>query len=401
MTLVNPTVLGFWRYRQIGKPYVDQNEFIQPDNAAFGFPVVNPINTASCDYFEAIFDEVRKNPGRGKRNVGYCYHVKLDATAMGPEQGWRGDYGHPLTFRHRKPLFFPFDEAFLGSSLVVPDSVRSGLCLDAANYFSEVFPELLSFSEFLFGITKLKELLPEVGDSIAKTISGGYLNKSFGWDNLLSDLEVLRTLFKDCERRLAYLRRIRGLGTRMHFTRNVDPDSLTGDWRAPRVWRQQRGFAVRHRTQRPRVVFSATSWLLETLDYIDGVVGMIRAMTGALGLNNPIKAIWVNIPGSFVVDWFFKIDKHLDHLTRLNPVGGWELSNITHTFRIEYIVKVDVIHDELNFWPSFEVPGGEFRVSLYERRAGLSLSYDSLLSGTLSPNMLTLLLAILHQLSAV
>jgi len=397
-----PPVPGYYRLRTSGRGwFYDQNETIQPHNPSYGFPAVNSINTETVKgIYDVFYDAVRRQyKGRG---VSTAFHFHGDFGGVSDDNPQIWEFSEPIGFRHSHPMTLRFEDV-ASMRPNIPQSVQESLKLEAFDYFSDVFPELLSFSEFLFGITKLKDLLPEIGDSIGKTISGGYLNEKFGWENLLSDLEHLRTVIKDVQERLAYLRRIRGRGTRMHFRRvlssaHLDLDSFQE--KTPAGVYVHRGFSTRYSPISYKVEFSATSWLYETLDYIDGVVGLLRGMMGAFGLNNPIKAIWVNIPFSFVVDWFIHVDKHLDKLTRLNPVGGWELSNITHTFRFDVRVKVEVYRNDLNSYPGkLYEDRGSYQASWYDRRVGLPVGLESLTPGLLSPNQLTLLLAILHQLS--
>jgi hypothetical protein len=403
--LTTPPILGYYRYRDRGRPYYHQNVIVHPDNpTAYGAPERQSVSVETWDRVEFFFDSLPREHKKGTRNVTSAFHGVFDSRGARGVSSGITDEGHPYHFVESKRLALRWPETGPSLAPSVPDSLRLDLNLQAFNYFSDVFPEQLSFSEFLFGLRQLKDLLPEIGDSISKTISNGLLTKEFGWDNLLSDLDSLRLLFQNVEKRLAYLRRIRGRGTRMRFHRRIGRSDLDCSRFVHQEQTGDGGYAFNEfRTEiEPLDAFadySASCWLHETLEFIDGIVGTIRAMTGAFGLNNPIKAIWVNLPFSFVVDWFLHIDRHLDHLTRLNPVGGWDLQCITNTTTVEFKYQARE-HHVWHAWPEGFGPWNKIHAVMYDRRVGLPTPLLSLIPEGLSSNQLTLLLAMLHANSA-
>lgn len=279
---------------------------------------------------------------------------------------------------------------------MVADSTFFSLNREAFNYFSEVFPEELSLSEFLAGFTQLKDLIPRLQGSIAKSFTGGYLNKKFGWDNLLSDLETLTHITRDVRSRLDYLKRTHGIPTRLGFSRPmVSP--LTHDVGEAATVFVNGDCTGRYVITHARIDMRATATIVQTLDHLDGAVGMLRGLTAAFGLNNPIKALWVNLPFSFVVDWFFKISDHLDSLTRLNPAAGWNITNVSSSYKTT--VRYDCFMDfARGGYISQSNLMGRFHVNEYRRYIGLPLSLADLLPvSQLSPTQLTLLLALIHH----
>jgi len=98
------------------------------------------------------------------------------------------------------------------------------------------------------------------------------------------------------------------------------------------------------------------------------------------------------------VDWFFNISQHLDHLTRLNPAMGWDVTNMTNS--VTYTIRWKV--EQLGY-PGLDtsevIQTQYFDQIVYERGVGLSFPWELLNPEELSKSQLTLLLAMLHQLS--
>jgi hypothetical protein len=278
---------------------------------------------------------------------------------------------------------------------VLPNANRNLLSEEAFNYFADVFPEEFSFSEFAQGLFELQALLPTFQETITRTISGGYLNWKFGWENLLSDLGSLGQLFQSVQDRMEYFKRTYGIPTRLGFSRKDvwEPNysSYTLDYNvAGHTW-----WSYRIALTKFKCDYRATAWVTQYLDYVDGFAGFIRTMIGALGLDNPVKAVWKIMPMSFVVDWFFNVSQHLDNLTQLSPATGWNVRNVTHSvkYELEYeITQLGETDSSQARTPSI------IKVSRYDREVGLSFDLELLNPDELSDSQLTLLLAMLHQL---
>jgi hypothetical protein len=280
----------------------------------------------------------------------------------------------------------------------VPKVVRDNYSEQAFNYFSDVFPQSLSFGEFVQGFSQLKDLLPQLGESITKTISGGYLNKKFGWDNLLADLGTLGTLFKSTIARMEYFHRTYGVPQRLGFSRHVDTGYIHMDnqyYTFGTYGLYTTGLSLKS----INILYRSTAWIYQVLEYVHDLAGFMRTLFGALGLNNPVKAFWNTIPLSFLVDWFFNISQHLDHLTRLNPAMGWDVNNMTHS--ITYDVVYSIFQSSQYATGGYTIPivSYDVRAKYYERFVGLSFDWELLNPDELSTSQLSLLLAMLHQLS--
>lgn len=367
---------------------------------------------SSYPLFDFMADQVGSERSsewhKGKFPSSNCFHATVDMSTIGFiqdfatdggtvhfESGQRGrlPIGEDLFFRMAgNPGYLVSDFGFR-----VPKVVRDNYSEEAFNYFSDVFPQSLSFGEFVQGFTQLKDLLPQLGESITKTISGGYLNKKFGWDNLLADLGTLGTLFKSTIARMEYFHRTYGVPQRLGFSRHVDSSYIHMD-DAFYTYGRYGLYATGLRLKSVDILYRSTAWIYQVLEYVHDLAGFMRTLFGALGLNNPVKAFWNTIPLSFLVDWFFNISQHLDHLTRLNPAMGWNVNNMTHSITYDVVFTIfqcsSYANGGLTHFADYDV-----HAKYYERYVGLSFDWELLNPEELSPSQLSLLLAMLHQLS--
>jgi len=372
----------------------------------------NPGSTGFVDFtktsvksYRLIGDQTHKYHGhRGGFSypVGNCLHKTIDTTGLKSIGGrWYTDWTGPNYWDWPSDAYPAMTVSLLES--IVPrlsDAAFFTLTREAFNYFSDAFPASMSFSEFILGFQQLRDLLPALQESISKTISGRYLSKKFGWDNLLSDLNVLAGLMRTVRERMLYLKRTYGIPTRLGFYRPNLVSNTT-----------QRGditlfdmFDANWQTQITlldyRIDFRSGAWIYQMLDHIDGVIGFIRVMMGALGLNNPVKVFWVNLPFSFVVDWFFNISGHLDSLTRANPAANWSVSNATCSIKTRATFGIKFKHSGIVGGPTPDIRDcGQIVIDHYSRFNTIPLDLADLLpADQLSPNQLTLMLALLNQL---
>jgi hypothetical protein len=310
---------------------------------------------------------------------------------LGNQVSWVGDNGLtviPLDMR-------PFGMVSDYQSLVLDNftgSFWSQLNEEAFNSFSTQFPEKVSLSEFLFGLLKLKDLLPKLEQSISKTIASGFLTKKFGWDNLLSDLKNLANLVLPIIARLEFLRKSRGKPTRIGWYKaNVLELARDDVFIEP-----TRSWGTRIVRTGYRVDVRATATLLQRLDHLDDTYGLLRAFAGALGLDNPLKVVWVNLPFSFVADWFLKISTHLDRLAKVKPAEEWIISDITRSRK--ETVTFNVYQENSSVVGGFVNENrllGTATMHRYSRAVGLPIPLDVYSPSNLNPSQLALLVAML------
>lgn len=352
----------------------------------------------SFSYWDEIIDQY-KDSGRKRNKLVYSVHpcthtrIRVNDCILRP---FGADHNSTVIPLNRTPAELRPEEV-LACVPAIPDSTRGDLNLEAFNSFTTQFPERISFAEFLGGLTKLKELLPSISGDVLRDLASAHLNQKFGWENLINDLKRLSTLLKDIQDRLAWLRKTYGRPTRLGFySSNVYEPLLAPLAREVRAYP---GWSNRYVPVSYRADYRAGSWLIQRLNHLDDMIGLFRSFVGALGLNNPVKAVWVNLPFSFVVDWFFNISSHLDRLTAAKPAEQWDLYGVTNS-----VVYTSRIRVEQFSGPWFD-PGygtddqtttiGYLTVRRYDRQVGLPVNPGQLNWENLSPDQLVLLLAML------
>lgn len=302
-----------------------------------------------------------------------------------------GDNGHYVTvLPGQKPAGVPGE--FVSRMPEWSVGLGQGLGLEAYNHFQTRFPELISSSEFVLGFGKLKELLPKLSDSIVATLSNAYLTKKFGWDNLLSDLTILSGLTTEIEARLRWLRKSRGKPVTLHFYR---PDVLQHDLEDFSGGPGYRAWGTDYRNGAYKLDFRASATLVHDLKFLDSELGYWQAMIAAAGLNRPLKAIWANLPLSFVVDWFLNVSGHLDRVSTIQPAEEWSISDVTHSWKATG--TWDVYQNSTPVFGSatsgLYERRGKVVVTQYHRHVGLPLRWDQFDLSGLTPSSLALLLA--------
>lgn len=333
-----------------------------------------------------------RNKQSGKYPISPCSHSKYEYYHYKEYQPFVGDHG----FLHIPVDTYPFLQVSDIDSLLPQDfsgSLFSQLNEEAFISFSTQFPQKLSFAEFLVGLKDLRDLLPKFEESVGQAISGAYLQKKFGWDNLLSDLRALGSLMSSVQSRLDFLRKSYGKPTRIGFYKAdvLHPTLGTYIEHVPvRGW----GTRIKFVGYRCDVRYSAT--LLQKLEHLNDTYGLFRGFVGALGLDNPLKAVWENLPFSFVVDWFARVSTHLDRLAKVHPGEQWDVYDITRSRDESALFEVVQFNDNISPNPGNpEIKLGVVKFDRYVRALGLPIGYDVYSLSNLTPEQLTLFLAML------
>lgn len=301
------------------------------------------------------------------------------------------DYGsHNQQLGSVLPMIEP---AIIDSLIPIPlPSLRETLCLEAFNDFSTQFPQEMSLAEFTGGLFELKQLIPKLQGDFVKDLAALHLTNEFGWQSLLSDLDTLSKVLDRTRDRLSWLRERYGKPSKLAFFRKdvIAPTLGSSVYVEP-----VRSVGFRYVLTSYQCDFRAGATLTQTMTHLDDAVGLVRGLTGAFGLDNPVKSFWELIPFSFVVDYFFPISSQLDRLTRVQPAEPWELSKVSHSFKTTATVEVIQVADHQLGGPYYtEYPLGHVSVSYYDRGVGLPVSLATLSPTSLSPDQLVLLLAI-------
>lgn len=309
-----------------------------------------------------------------------------------PYQPFQADYGlwvRPIAgydLPQIRVSDFGDDEFLLPSTQIVQANA------EAFTFFSERFPTKISGAEFVQGIFELAALLPKLERSVTKTISGGYLTKKFGWDNLISDLNSFTTLCSSIRERMEFLKRTYGRPTKLHF-RKPDLQEIEGSFSA--LYNETRGFGTRLTLTRYQCDYSATATLLQYLGHIDDFIGWLRAIVISLGLNNPLMSIWKTTRLSFVIDWFFNVSGHLARLAAIQPAETWDVSDVSHSTKLLAEFNVFQVNDDLREQPDNLVYLGTFAIKRYQRDVGLPLDLNVFTPSSCTPDQLVLLLAMM------
>jgi hypothetical protein len=338
---------------------------------------------------DAVITEHRYHDVAITQRMNPCLHTKWLYTGD-YLQPFTGDHGSVVTPHEVKPSLSLSD---LSSILpFLSDGLRESLHLEAFNDFTTQFPQQMSAAEFLGGMRELDQLLPKLQGDFLKDVAGLHLTNEFGWQSLLSDLKVLSEVVQKTQERLQWLRETYGKPTRLAFYRRdvlpyIGLPSLSIE--PVRCW----GF--RYELVSYRMDYRAGSTLTQYMTHLNDTIGLLRGLTGAFGLDNPIKSAWEVIPFSFVVDYVFKISTHLDRLTRVQPAEPWKLSRVSHSFKASADIDVyQVADNQLGTSVHQEFKLGRVRWNYYERGVGLPVSLATLSPESLSPDQLVLLLAI-------
>lgn len=303
---------------------------------------------------------------------------------LAPVQSYLGDGCSTVSVRNQ--LWVIPD---LGTRIVpLPDAQWYTLNRASFAEFADVFPEEISIGNFFWELREILELIPKITRSYIGMVQSGVLNVEFGWKPFLSDLKTLGGLVQKVEERVKYLRATKGRTVRIG--REVD-DCYTIAY-SDYVYGPVRGLAFRCKHLGTRFDYRAQGYVTHDLDYLDGTVGMLRAFAGALGLNNPVKALWNSLPYSFVVDWFLDVSGHLGLVTA-RPVG-WQLSAVCSSVKQVSRFEISQLNENLldcSGLPPF--PMGTLQYRRYTRLPGLPTG--GLTVASLSPRELVLLLAMI------
>jgi len=124
----------------------------------------------------------------------------------------------------------------------------------------------------------------------------------------------------------------------------------------------------------------------------------VAAVSRSLGLSNPLKVAWNAIPYSFVVDWFFDVDRLLDKCDLLGLYLQTKVVRTTFHWKVEGEAHFSARTYESpyggNLCPEMSI--GKVRGKFYRRWVGIPPGVDSLFSG-LSPEQQALLAALFGQ----
>ena len=281
----------------------------------------------------------------------------------------------------------------LALAVVVPSVANTAPWQAAVNSaFASIalqMPTEVSIGNFILEARQLKDLIPKIEGSLVRDVSNGYLTWQFGWKPLLSDLRKLANLAKTVEDRINYLKLTHGREVRASYYQDISLAASVPSSAVPSFG------GYRYERVDYRGIFRANGYVYQELEGLDGDLGKIRGFISALGLLNPTKVFWENLPYSFVVDWFLDIGGLIDRLS-IQPYDGlWRINRVTTSIKESYKVKVwqeQHLDDARN--QRYYI--GDVFVNRYTRGVGLPVSSDYWLNpSTLSSQQQLLFAALL------
>lgn len=223
----------------------------------------------------------------------------------------------------------------------VPDGLWYDFAEQAFNSFATQIPEDIGLANFVWELRELGSLLPRLSKSVSQTTSGGILNMEFGWKPFLSDLDSLFNIVSNVRSKIEHLKATFGKTTRLgEFQGNVfEPNMSSYTLLAPHS-NVASEVSLLFELKGYRADLRAGAYLYHRLQDLNELSSFIRAMIVALGLSNPLKAVWNALPYSFVIDWFTGLSGRLGVLS-VNPFKGpWIVSRQTTSMKITASIDV-------------------------------------------------------------
>jgi len=345
------------------------------------YPISGKVESVTS--YESMTDTV------GRATVRPCSHVswKVEGTAL-PYQDFVTE-GIPLHLHGPYPV--PMGLHMFDYYLDLPE--ESGIqnqILNAFNSFSTVFPSNFAPLEFVEGLRDWRKLMPSFTGDFPKDLSSFYLGQKWGRDQLFSDIGYLSNLLATCKARLDWLRRTYGKPTPLYY-REALPVAMPAPFR---YMFRNGSWGLLVTCVEVKLMFSARATLLHRIPFLDSDLSLFQAVTSALGTNNPLKAIWQNMPFSFLVDWVFNVSGLLDRLAQIKPAAEWQLYDVCHSVKMDASIQID----QDNHWSggtSDNVPLARVHLSRYRRSLGLPLVLTDLIRTSFSPNQQLALTALL------
>ena len=350
--------------------------------------------------FDHMTDRINPKGKNGYRLPGPCYRVTQSATPMG-SLSWIDPFGGVNDYYvSTLPLRFvaPATVIETVNSVALPNLLPERLA--AWNKFQTQVPSPVSLANFLFELKDFSHLLPNLlgivkGKLKPSKLSGGikgipsntkkvasianstFLNYNFAWAPFVSDMQALSNICQTVFKRLDYLRRTRGVETRVHYYHpNLDVGDVIGD----RFYNARCGIGGSEsdlwlELTSYKANFAASCTMLQELEGLDDAWAEAKAIFAGLGFNNPLGIVWNAIPFSFMLDWILPVNKLLTSLAAKSFAGRWDIYDVVHSVKTqatlsEWIQVVECQYPGVN--PAIKIR--EHKVAIYNRYLGLPLS---------------------------
>jgi hypothetical protein len=232
-------------------------------------------------------------------------------------------------------------------------------------------------------------------------VRNSFLEASFGWKPLLSDLNAFFNIFFTVDQKVESLKNMNGRTRHLKWSRTytIDPKDYTNEYARASVGGTEADLEVWCRAMDGSDIAVHGSCLVyQDLKDLDSILGTWRAVMASFGVNNPLKIGWNSIPYSFVADYFLKISNFLDALALQPFKGHWDVYNVCHSVtertNVEVYLKCTNPDPRIAFR---ERHATTFAVRHYSRIPGIPGGVDSLYVNTPTEQQKLLIAALLDQ----
>jgi hypothetical protein len=346
--------------------------------------LVGSVVTNRWPKYHWMADQINRFNRELKRRVpGFCQHIKIDKGPLLPVYVYQNGgvtvtEENPDRFTRdlgsysagQSPTGSPTDVKDKGYGNMIPSMLDSNrfreLCFDAWTTLKTQVPQDVQVLNFIY---ELKDFIP-LGKRLAKAPRGSrdiasgtlltaplkgkhkikksakavndtFLGFNFMWLPFVSDLKKLTQVSDNVAKRMKFLLqskkkevaiRIRKEDCYVHPLLNVDQSFGTADG----VW--NRRFVM----TKYQCDFHVTAKLYQDLEGLDDAFAGLRATIAALGINNPVEAVWNAIPFSFLVDWVAPFGDWLERAAIQPFYGIWKVYDITTSVRERYDIEMRV-----------------------------------------------------------
>lgn len=341
-------------------------------------------------YFETI-EDVHGN----KEGVNPLYHLTVAMHDMKPMHDYVQDIGSEELVHWTKPVYWPFlAESNLLALVPYPSQGTLDEFFDGCfSTFHEQIPLNVSLLNFLWELREVQDLIPKLSRSITRSAAGGFLWFKFGIKPFLSDLKKLINIRDTVLDRLAWLQQSRGRSVRLGYSSKFEPSKYVYH---PNINRSD-GNVVRAELEYSSCLLRAGGFLTHHLEGLDDTFSELKAISAALGLNNPAAVVWEAIPYSFVLDWFGRFQELIAKLALQPFAGDFNVHDITWSIKFDarYVIKQYFKSSAGN--PAQPLTLGTIELKRYERNTGIPVPSSLITTTSLNSTQQLLALALIRQ----
>jgi hypothetical protein len=171
---------------------------------------------------------------------------------------------------------------------------------------------------------------------VVKTISGLWLEKRYGWDNLLRDLEAIILCAKRVSEHMSYLETTVGRYVPIH-SRRVDEVAFPGYPKFP-IDLSSGGSTNKLCISSLKAKRTLGFGLEIKRDQNFRIASKAKYIAQFLGATAIAETIWDVIPLSFVLDWLIDVTQ----LTKTGPISWhrYDLRRLGYSTKLEYLAEV-------------------------------------------------------------